>query len=76
MTYPKSSIFSTAANNEASGFIILMAGIRSSKNKQPYDFVAFTKLMYKIAPEEKEVGFEEVAKQERTRGGQRLNFPP
>ena len=49
---PKSSIVSTAANNEASGFMILMAGIRSSKNLQPYDLVAFTKLMYKMASEE------------------------
>ena len=52
--HPKSSLLSTAAKSDASGFITLIAGMRSSKNLQPYSLVAFTKLMYKMASEEKE----------------------
>ena len=48
---PKSAIVSTAAKSDASGFITLMAGMRSAKKLQPYNLVAFTKLIYRIAPE-------------------------
>jgi len=51
---PKSAIVSTAAKSDASGFMILMAGMRSSKNPQPYDLVAFTKLTYRMASEKEE----------------------